>query len=278
MPTKRTFIKSFFLVLSILLLSSMAQAKSCLWKVSTKGGTLYLQGSVHVLRPENYPLAPAIEAAYAASKTLVLEVDMTEMTSPKTQQMILAKAMLPEGQSLEQALSPEVYAEATATFTKAGLPIAAMQRFKPWFAAMTLTLVRMQSMGFDSSLGLDTYFHNKATAEGKQEIGLESVEFQINLIDSLAEGNQNEFMKKTLKDLELMDGQLDELMTAWQKGNIEKLGKLINESFEECPGLYGSFIAARNKTGRKSCMPWPRAPTRTWWWSAPATSPAIRAC
>ncbi len=246
MQTRRTFIKTSILALSALLLSASAQAKSCLWKVSSAAGTLYLQGSVHVLKPENYPLAPVIENAYAESKELILEVDIKDMTSPQTVQLMMSKSLLPPGKTLQTELSPETYAQAEKAFSKAGFPIAAMQQLKPLFAAITLTQLRLQAMGFNPAIGLDQYFHGKATADGKPVRGLETVEFQINLLDSLVEENQNEFMRKTLRDIELIETQLDELLKAWSGGDIEALGALLNESFEGDPALFDKFIVARN--------------------------------
>ena len=83
MNTRGSFIKSCTLVLMTVVLATGTMAKSCLWKVTSKTGTLYLQGSIHALKADSYPLAPAMEEAYTASRTLVLEVDMKEMTSPE---------------------------------------------------------------------------------------------------------------------------------------------------------------------------------------------------
>jgi uncharacterized protein len=247
MHAKRSFLKTTAFILATVLPASVADAKSSLWKATSERGTIYVQGSVHLLKAGDYPLAPEIEEAYAQSDALVLEADMKEMLDPKTQQMIMEKAMLSGGKTLESSLDPEVYAELSKQLDAAGLPAVAMQQFKPWFAAMSLVLMRMQAMGFDPALGLDQYFHGKAGADGKKVIGLETARFQIDLFDSLAEGNQNAYMKRTFKELELLESQLAKIMAAWKTGDSETLGKLMNESFEEYPELYDRFVADRNK-------------------------------
>ncbi len=156
MHTKRGFIKFCTLALITAILATGAMAKSCLWKVTAGNGTLYLQGSVHVLKADNYPLAPAVEQAYNNSTALVLEVDIKEMTTPETQQMIMEKAMLPGGGTLQEALDEETYRKLCAACTQAGLPMAALAKFKPWFATTTLTLLQLQKMGFDSQYRRDT--------------------------------------------------------------------------------------------------------------------------
>ena len=245
MQTKRMFIKSSLLLLAALLASGAAGAKSCLWKVTRGEGSFYLQGSVHVLKPENHPLAPAIEEAYAKSDSLVLEVDMQDMVG--AQQLIMQKAMLPAGGSLRATLDPEVYKQFEQACGTAGLPAVAVDGFKPWFASMTLSIIKMQKMGLNEELGLDKHFHTKALADGKPVVGFETMEFQIDLLDSLAEGDPNDFMKKSLKDLVLFEEKLDELLAAWVGGDIDTVGQLVLESFEDYPNLYTDFIAARNR-------------------------------
>jgi uncharacterized protein YbaP (TraB family) len=227
---------------------SSAAAKSCLWKIESGTGTLYLQGSVHLLKAEDYPLAPEIEEAYSNSDVLVLEADMQEMLDPATQQKIMAKAMLPAGKSLKTELSAESYAALARAFEESGLPIAMFETFKPWFASMTVVMSRMQKMGFDPGRGLDQHFYYKAAAEKKQVIGLESVDFQIDLFDSLARGNEDAYLDRTLEELAMLETMLDELITSWKKGDIETLGKTLQESFEDYPELKQKFLLDRNKT------------------------------
>ncbi len=247
MKTRGGFIKFCTLVLVATMLSTGALAKSCLWKVTSKNGTLYLQGSVHALKANNYPLAPAIEQAYTASDTLVLEVDMAEMTSPETQQQITEKAMLPGTNTLQGVLDETTYQKLATTCAEAGLPIVALGKYKPWFAAITLSMLKMQKMGFDPRHGLDQYFYDKATADGKKVIGLETVKFQIDLFDSLADENPNDFVERTLADLALIEEEVESLIKAWVVGDIDAVGKLMDQSFEGYPQFYKTFVLDRNQ-------------------------------
>jgi uncharacterized protein YbaP (TraB family) len=173
---------------------------------------------------------------------------MKAMAAPETQQLIMSKAILPDQRTLEDELDPEVYATLSEKLAEVGLPAAAIRKFKPWFASMTLMLLRMQAMGLDPNLGLDQYFHRKAMADNKTEIGLESIEFQINLFDELSRGNQNGYTKHALRELEQMETMLDEMMTAWKNGDLKRLDETVRESFEEYPDMYEKFVADRNKT------------------------------
>ncbi len=239
--------KILVLLLPLALLSLTASAANCLWKAASERGTFYLQGSVHLLKAKDYPLDPAIEAAYANSDTLIFETDMEEMLSPRTQQLLLEKAILPGDRTLKNELDAETYAMLEKEFAKAGLPAAMIQKFKPWFATMTLALLRMQEMGLDPNLGLDQHFHRKAMADRKPETGLETVEFQINLFDTLSEGDQNGYTKHALKELEQMETLLDEMLAAWKSGGVDKLDEIMREGFKDYPDMYRQFVTDRNK-------------------------------
>jgi uncharacterized protein YbaP (TraB family) len=228
-------------------ISGIVSAKSCLWKVTSETGSLYVQGSVHLLKASHYPLDPAIERAYAESKVLVLEVDMQEMASPETQQKILKKALLPAGQSLKELINKTTFQQLETACAQANLPFSTLAPFKPWFAAMTLTLVKTQKMGFEPQYGLDKYFYDKARAEAKNVIGLETVDFQINLFDSLSGSKPDDFIAHTLAELATLEQDLEQLDSAWISGNIQTVGTIMAKSFEDYPDLYNTFVLNRNK-------------------------------
>lgn len=223
-----------------------AVAESCLWKITSDDRTMYLQGSVHILKADSYPLDPAIEKAYAASDVLVLEVDMAKMAEPETQARILKAAMLPTGQTLQQQLDEDLFLRFEMACTNANLSVAAVQPFKPWFAAMTLTLRNMETMGFDPELGLDKYFHDKAAGDGKKVVGLETVDFQIKLFNTLAEENPNSLVSRSLEDLKELKEDMAGMDKAWRTGDIDSLDNLLSKSFEGHPDRYKTFVLDRN--------------------------------
>ena len=126
------------------------RARSFMWKATRQQGVVYLVGSVHMLTKDFYPLAPALDAGFKDSDLLVEEVDLAEMLAPTTQFSLLARGMLPAGQTLDKVVSPATMALVNARVGSLGMPIAALQQFKPWFLAMTLMAVEWQKAGFDA--------------------------------------------------------------------------------------------------------------------------------
>lgn len=252
MTTRRGLIKALFLSSAVTALAFSSPAKSCLWKVTSTNGTLYLQGSVHILKADNYPLAPAIEKAYDACDAVVLETDIKKMSSPEMQSLIRASATLPEGQSIRQLLDAETFEKLEKACAESGIPSALVEGLKPWYASMLLAMVQMQGMGCDPDYGLDKYFHTKAAADGKKLIALETVEFQIALFESLAKEDPNEFVSRALTDLKTLKADFDSVEKAWTTGDIDALGKLLFKSFEGYPDSYKRFVTSRNATWLKT--------------------------
>ncbi len=253
MKIKRSHFLVFFFVLAMH--PPITKAKSCLWRIRSENGIHYLQGSIHALKAEHYPLPSAIEEAYGASSKLVLEMDMSEMHGLAIQQLIHSKAQLPEGRTLESTLNPEVYANLSAEMERIGMSIASFQKLEPWFVVTTVTLAKMHSLGFQAQHGLDQYFFSKAQQEAKPIEGLEHARFQVELLASLADRNPNEFVARALTELQLLEQDFKKIVQAWSNGDIDVLGTLINSSFSDYPELFNTFILERNRQWMNTLNP-----------------------
>ncbi len=81
------------------------------WEVKGRNNTVYLLGSVHMLKPTDSTLAPEMLRAYERSKALVMELDLNSAGGDALLGSSLELAMLPEGQSLKDVLGTELYAD-----------------------------------------------------------------------------------------------------------------------------------------------------------------------
>jgi uncharacterized protein YbaP (TraB family) len=236
-------------VVGLLLLStpSLGQTgKNFLWKVEGNGAAAYLLGSLHVLTPEWYPLSARINQAFAESKTLVEEVDIDETSDPTTMMAALAKAMLSDGKTLDQVVAPEVYAEVTRRAEKAGLPMVALQRMKPWLVAITLMAPTLQASGFKPELGVDRHFYDRAKASGMKRQALETIAYQLDRFDQLSPKLQEDLLKTTMEDLDTEVTGVKEMAQAWSAGNVTSMEKLTLAALQESPELYKRLLVERN--------------------------------
>jgi uncharacterized protein len=221
--------------------------KSCLWRVVSRDSTVYLLGSVHLLKSGSYPLSDAMERAFGDSSKLVLEVNLDSLDSPDAQQMILAKALLPEGKTLTEILSPATYQAVQQKVEALGLDIEALKRMKPWFLSLSLVAMKMQQLGYNAQHGVDRHFFERARKAKKDVLGLETADFQLNLLDSLPAKAQEESLLQTMKELDQFETEFEEIMSAWAAGQEKQLNDLLLASFKEYPDIYEKLILERNR-------------------------------
>lgn len=247
-----TEIVTFFLSIFLFLPSLSAQettgapSKSCLWKIESEKNTVYLLGSIHVLRKANYPLKKPIEDAFDDVRRVVFEIHLDSAEMMSTQMMILSKGMFDDDMNLQNSIDSTTYDRMRMKFEDFGISLGQMNRFKPWFAALTLTTLTMQKLGFDPMYGIDRYFFQKAKQTGKKISALETVGDQIQLLDELSKMNPKDLILQTLTELDFLGKEIDALVASWESGDTRNLENMVLRSFREYPEIYCKFIFQRN--------------------------------
>ena len=245
------FLSAFLIATSLDLKAKTASVeqttKNCLWTVNTESNKIYLLGSLHLLKPNAYPLAAAIEKAYADSRVIIFETDIAALQSLAVQAKLLELGLYPAGQNLFQNLDGSTRQKLEKKMGEIGLPLEQFSQFKPWFVALTLTTLELQRMGFNPAYGIDLYFFNKASADGKEIDYLEPAEFQINLLGNMAEQDQYDFLNQALNDLEVVNELSGDLVDSWKDGDADKLHALLSKSFNDYPHLHHRLLIQRNK-------------------------------
>lgn len=244
--------KSLGLIVVLYLLvciNALAQAdskKHCIWKVSSKTNTVYIVGSVHLMKEDNR-LDEIFEKVYKDSRRLFFEVDLDNMDQQKVQEITASKGLYPEGVTLKDRLSKEGYETASKGLASIGMNMEQVERLKPWLISVTIAAARLQMLGYDPNLGVDRYFFNKARKDGKKVEGLETVDYQLNLFASMSDKMQEEMLLQTLKDLDEIESNVDSIMAAWKTGDTKTLEDSLLKSFEEYPEMYKLLITDRNR-------------------------------
>ncbi len=220
-------------------------SQTSLWKVEGKGNTLYLGGSVHILRPGDYPLPQEYDVAFGKAEAIVLEADIEKLEDPAMAQSLLAKGMYQGENNLQNALSEEVYEKLKAQCSSLSIPIEHLSQFKPSLVVLTLTVMKMQKMGISAD-GIDKHYYVKSKAENKEVLFLETAEEQIDLIVNMGKGNEDDFVLKSLKDFENMEKDLIDLIASWRNGSSKVMKKELKEMKKEFPEIYQSLLVDRN--------------------------------
>jgi hypothetical protein len=227
--------------------AASSDARDFLWKVTGRSGTMYLVGSIHLLTRDFYPLSATLERAFAESDLLVEEADLAELMSPQAQMQMLSRGMLPANQSLDQVVAPATFQALSARVERLGLPIEPLKRFKPWSLALTLAALEWQKAGFESELGLDRHFYDRARQDGKRVQGLETAEFQISRFDGLSMAEQERLLISTLEELDTEMANLSTLTKAWKDGDAPAIERIVLGDLKKEPQLYQRLLVERNR-------------------------------
>ncbi len=233
--------RAVLLLLALSLLVSLAafddagaQQKNFLWRARAGRATIYLFGSVHLLKPTAYPLNPVIERAFDQSSFLVVEANVND-TGAVNAQSLLSKALYREGDSLDRHVSAQTYRLIERKSASLGLPAELLRGQKPWFLALTFEALELLRLGFDPQYGVDNHFLSKAGS--KRILELESVDEQIALLSGMSDLEQEAFLLYTLKDLETLAKEADTIVRAWKAGDTGAIEAVIARSQREDPGL-----------------------------------------
>lgn len=188
-----------------------------LWRYQNGEATVYLGGSVHILKSGLYPLPIQYQQAFDAAEHLVLEVNLAAYTPQQMQFKVMQFSMLPDTQQLTDIMRPAAHAKLSAVTAQYGLPLAQMARFKPSFITQQLALLALISVGYDPSQGVETYFTQQA--QDKEILELESIDFQLGLLMGQPLDAQVRMVEDTLSQMDEFEPFTADLITAWLSGD-----------------------------------------------------------
>ncbi len=243
-----------FAALLALSLTSCAQAPAAeggitplLYAVRDRDSTMYLYGTVHV-RPRGADWGNArVRAAIDESSEVWTELLMTPETDAQTQVLALQLGTAPAGQPLSSWLTPEENASLNAVTTRLGLPQGALEPYRPWLAALTLTVVPLVQAGFDPASGVDRSIDAYSDNAGKTMRALETVEQQLGFFGGLTPELQREMLQEAIAESEQVGTMITEMSTAWERGDEQKLAQaVIDDTRDDYPELYQTLFVTRN--------------------------------
>jgi len=213
--------------------------------VRDSDSTLYLFGSVRVLRPTTDWASRRVDAAFDSADEVWFEV-----TNPDDQAAALPLIQR-HGLSLDRPLSSRLTAEEMAELETAartaGMTADQLEPMRPWLAALSLSMAPLVKAGFDPKSGVELVLRARAEAVGKPVKGLETLGQQVGLLASLSEEAEMAFLRSALETFEEASERLDGLVDAWADGDVETVESLgVDEIREDSEEVYQIMLARRN--------------------------------
>ena len=178
-----------------------------IWEIKTETNTVYLLGSIHALNTAYYPLTRGFYYAYYDSPNIVFEVDLNQVLSGKKSKQLKRKRNFATIRTSQNAL--------------------------------------LMKLDFEGKFGVDRHFYWKAKAVGKQILGLESVDYQMNVLDDIILKSQKSMAGKNREHAKQATQRLNRLLEAWHRGDEKTLERMIEEE-KATPEVYQAVYHDRN--------------------------------
>ena len=220
-------------------------ADPALWVVKDADTTIYLFGTIHVLKPGLSWFDEAVKTAFDKSNTLVLE--MVEPDQATEQKIVLAKAFAPDQPALTTQVSEKYRQTLVTTMAASKVPPATYEKMRPWFAAVTLSLLPVQKSGYGAANGPEGVLSAAAKAANKPVVGLETFEGQLGIFDSLSRPAQVKLLESTIDELPTANATMDKMVDDWSRGDPDALAREMNKGLKDSPEVAKALLTDRNK-------------------------------
>ncbi len=245
-----TYRRAGFVLTLLLVLAAPAIVPAhpvSMWQLDGEENRVYLLGSIHLLRADDHPLPAVIFAAYDDAEVLVMEMDMDDLDPLEAHSLLAELGALPAGTSLSAVMGPELYAQARAYAETSNVPLSLLEGSKPWLAAITVEQMILTRIGFNPQYGIETSLAEKAIADGKEIVGLETMREQLQFLDDMSLDAQRALLLQALEESIEIERIMDELVDAWRHGDVEFLENIMLEAVEQYPELYRTIVVERNR-------------------------------
>lgn len=222
-----------------------AAPRPAMWIVRDEDTTIYLLGTIHVMKPGADWFAGPVRQAFNRSDEVVLEMVMPDTAT--MQSLVARMAAMPDGLPLTQRLPEDKRQPYVAALASLGLPAATFDRYKPWFASTNLALMPMLKLGYDPAQGVDQRISDAARRTRKPVIGLETAEQQLGMLDGLPEPVQVAMLTSTVDEMAEIGSTIDAMVSAWGTGDADRLATIMNEAMRETPEAGRILLNDRNE-------------------------------
>ena len=239
-------LKRLLLSLAFFFAASPVAAEPAVWVVRDHDSTIVLFGSVHLLPPGLDWRPDALDAALKEADDLWFELPFDGETSLEAAMLAAERGVLPEGQTLSRKLSWRGRARLKRASQRLGVPMATLERMRPWMAEVTLGVVQLAKGGANGSDGVERSLSAAAPASAARR-AFETPADQISFFADAPEKTQIASLERSLREMEKKPGGFDDLIKAWMTADLDELERIgLTPMKRATPELYRRLVIQRN--------------------------------
>lgn len=216
-----------------------------MWVVKDSDSTIYLFGSIHLMKPGTEWQTPKVKDAFAKSDTLWLE--LTDMDDQAKMISLVQRYGVDPTRKVTDGLMPEEIAKLESILTSKGMTLQQVMPMRKWMLSLVLLQLESARLGYDPLTGVDLTLLKLARERQIPISGFETAEDQMKMLAAGSEEEDLKGLRQMLSEVGQADNTLDRLFNAWKRGDEAGLNAEINKfDAENDPALYQRLLVDRN--------------------------------
>jgi uncharacterized protein len=224
---------------------AQAAAEPAMWVVKDGDSTVYLLGTMHLVKPGTNWRSEKLDAALKSSDEFWMEADLE--ANPAIVQTYALNFGMDSRKSLASSIGEENFAKFKALAEEHHIPTRDLHQMRPWLASMVLTQAVMKEIGYKPELGVDRTLQKEAIAAGKSIRPFETASQQMGFIADLPDRVGAKMLVETLEQVDDGAKLLGEMESAWVTGDVKQLQGIVNVRMrKDSPELYDALLVRRN--------------------------------
>lgn len=193
--------------------------KSLLWKI--EGNDLqapsYLYGTFHLLCPTDFSMHDTIKQLFSKTNQLYLEIDIDD---PELTNKMMKSINMKNGVTIKDLLSPAEYDTIAKLFKeKTKIPFSIVNNYKPFMVTSMLYPSLMEC----SPIAFEKEFEKLAKAQKVELKGLETIEDQLNVFETIPYQAQAKMLVNTLMEADKSKQQFKQMVELYKSKDIKKM-------------------------------------------------------
>jgi len=222
-----------------------APVKPAMWVIRDADSTIYLLGSIHVMKPDTVWLTPDIQKRFDSAQDVWFEIP--DLDNKAAAAPVAQKYMFDPQGDMTSGLTPEELARVDELLKPMGLNAAALKAMRKWAVGLIITMQQVNQLGYMTDTGVDVTLMKQARDGGKVVHGFETMDSQMQALVPETEADELTALRAMLKDIDTMPRDLTDLFDAWKAGDTEALTRLMIDRMQaEDPKSYQRLIVQRN--------------------------------